>query len=78
MAMSAKVKRDPRFRRVQLPKNATGLACKVALKNLIDQLDVEDNERPAKIVIKNEWLAIVFKDGEAKKGEGSLQKGETA
>jgi hypothetical protein len=78
MAMSAKVKRDPRFRRVQIPKNATASTFKVVLRSLIDQLDVEDNERPAKIVIKNEWLAIVFKDGEAKKGEGSLQKGETA
>jgi hypothetical protein len=65
MAMSAKVKRDPRFRRVQLPKNATGLANKVALKSLIDQIEIEDNGRPAQIVIKNGWLAIVFKDGEA-------------
>jgi hypothetical protein len=78
MSMSAKVKRDPRFRRVQLPKNATASACKVVLKNLFDQLDVEDNGRPAQIVIKNGWLAIVFKDGEAGKGAGTLQGDETA
>jgi hypothetical protein len=78
MAMSAKVKRDPRFRRVQIPKNATASTFKVVLRSLIDQLDVEDNERPAKIVIKNEWLAIVFRDKEAGVDAGSLQGDETA
>ncbi|MFC7442063.1 hypothetical protein [Laceyella putida] len=77
MSMSAKVKRDPRFRRVQMPKNATVRALITTFKNFIDQFDVEDYDRPVDVPGIEE-LRAVFRDEEAGNGAGSLQGDETA
>lgn len=71
MSMSAKVKRDPNVRRVRIPKRGTGLAIKVMLLNLINQIEIEDNERGATISIDDGCLMIVFKDSAKNQGEGT-------
>jgi hypothetical protein len=64
MAMSAKRELDPGKREVKLPHNATTLANKEVLKNLLAQLDPEDNPRKSELAIVNGKLVILFKDGE--------------
>jgi hypothetical protein len=78
MSMSAKRELDPGKREVKLPHNATTLANKEVLKNLLAQLEPEDNPRKSELVIVDGRLVILFKDVEAGKGAGTLQGDETA